>query len=54
MYRSLAVAAARFSCEAPTRTIKNCHNPKKLKGEEKKRKIKTNGLYLYKMKTRCK
>ena len=51
-HRSLAAVAARFSCQPPTRTVKNCNNPKKLKGEEKKRKAKTNRLYLYKIKTR--
>jgi hypothetical protein len=53
MFGSLDAAATRFSgCEPRVRLIKNCANPKKVKGEERKRKIKTNQLSLYKMKTR--
>lgn len=53
MFSSLDAAAVRFSgCEPRTRLVKRWTNPKKVKGEERKRKNQTNRLYLYKMKAR--
>jgi len=48
---SLALATRVFSGHKIHKTVKNCFNPKKVKGEEKKQKIKTNRLHLYKMKS---
>lgn len=51
LQRSLALATGLFSGHKIHKTVKNCFNPKKVKGEEKKQKVRTNRLYLYKIKS---
>jgi hypothetical protein len=49
--RSLALANGVFSGHKIHKTVKNCFNPKKVKGEEKKQKVTINKLHLYKMRS---